>query len=134
MITWTDDEDPYLLVSDLAGGPTRIAVADTMPAAHVFGIRDALPEAEQFLAGPVTRELRMRKDAAEVAELRAAGAAIDRVHARMGEFLEAGSHRGTGRRRHRGGDRRGGPCRRGVRDRRVRAERSQPAPRRLAVG
>jgi Xaa-Pro dipeptidase len=38
----------------------------------------------------VIRELRMRKDAAEVAQLRAAGAAIDRVHARMGEFLRAG--------------------------------------------
>lgn len=90
VITWTDDEDPYRLVSDLAGGPTRIAVVDSMPAAHVFGIRDALPEAAQFLAGPVTRELRMRKDAAEVAELRAAGAAIDRVHARMAEFLKPG--------------------------------------------
>ena len=32
----------------------------------------------------------MRKDAAEVDQLRAAGAAIDRVHARMGEFLKAG--------------------------------------------
>jgi Xaa-Pro aminopeptidase len=90
VITWTDDEDPYLLISDLAGGPTRIAVADSMPAAHVFGIRDALPEAAPSLAGPVLRELRMRKDAAEVAELRAAGAAIDRVHARMNEFLKPG--------------------------------------------
>jgi Xaa-Pro aminopeptidase len=90
VVTWQDGEDPYLLVSDLAGGPTRIAVADTMPAAHVFGIRDALPDVAQTLAGPVLRELRMRKDAAEVAELRAAGAAIDRVHARMGEFLKAG--------------------------------------------
>ncbi len=90
VITWTDDEDPYLLISDLAGGPTRIAVADSMPAAHVFGIRDALPEAAQSLAGPVTRELRMRKDAAELAELRAAGSAIDRVHARMADFLEPG--------------------------------------------
>jgi Xaa-Pro aminopeptidase len=90
VITWADDEDPYLLVSDLAGGPTKVAVADSMPAAHVFGIRDALSEAAQFLAGPVTRELRMRKDAAEIAELRAAGAAIDRVHARMGDFLKPG--------------------------------------------
>lgn len=90
VLTWTDDEDPYLLISDLAGGPTRVAVADSMPAAHVFGIREALPEAAQFLAGPVTRELRMRKDAAEVAQLRAAGAAIDRVHARMGEILKPG--------------------------------------------
>jgi Xaa-Pro dipeptidase len=90
VVTWNDGEDPYLLVSDLAGGPTRVAVADGMPAAHVFGLRDALPEATQSLAGPVLTELRMRKDAAEVAQLRAAGAAIDRVHARMGEFLKAG--------------------------------------------
>jgi Xaa-Pro aminopeptidase len=90
VLTWTDGEDPYLLVSDLAGGPGRLAVADSMPAAHVFGLRDAFPDVPQTLAGPVLRELRMRKDAAEVAELRAAGAAIDRVHARMGEFLTAG--------------------------------------------
>lgn len=90
VITWKDGEDPYLLVSDLAGGPTRLAVTDTMPAAHVFGVRDALPDAAQSLAGSIIRELRMVKDEAEVAELRAAGAAIDRVHARMGEFLEVG--------------------------------------------
>lgn len=90
VVTWTDGEDPHLLVSDLAGGPTRVAVADAMPAAHVLGLRDALPEVAQTLAGPVIRELRMRKDPAEVAELRAAGAAIDRVHARMAEFLKPG--------------------------------------------
>jgi Xaa-Pro aminopeptidase len=90
IVTWTDGEDPYLLVSDLAGAPTRVAVTDSMAAAHVFGLRDAFPEIPQTLAGPVVRQLRMRKDAAEVAELRAAGAAIDRVHARMGEFLRAG--------------------------------------------
>lgn len=90
VITWRDGEDPYLLVSDLAGGPVRVAVADTMPAAHVFGLHDALPAATQSLAGPVLRELRMRKDAAEIAELRTAGAAIDRVHARMAQFLRPG--------------------------------------------
>jgi len=90
VVTWNDGEDPYLLVSDLAGGPTRLAVADEMPARHVFGLREALPEAAQTLAGPIVTELRMRKDAAEVAQLRAAGAAIDRVHARMSEFLKAG--------------------------------------------
>ncbi|WP_232668686.1 M24 family metallopeptidase [Pseudonocardia sp. TRM90224] len=90
VVTWVDGEDPYLLTSDLAGGPTRVAVVDSMAAVHVFGLRDALPEATQHLAGPVLRELRMRKDEGEIAELRAAGAAIDRVHARMGEFLKAG--------------------------------------------
>jgi Xaa-Pro aminopeptidase len=90
VVTWRDGEDPHLLVSDLGGGPSRVGLADAMPAAHVLPLRAAFPDVEQVLAGPVMRELRMRKDAAEVAELRAAGAAIDRVHARMGEFLKAG--------------------------------------------
>jgi Xaa-Pro aminopeptidase len=90
VVTWRDGEDPHLLVSDLGGGPSRVGLADAMPAAHVLPLRAAFPEVEQVLAGPVLSELRMRKDAAEVAELRAAGAAIDRVHARMAEFLKPG--------------------------------------------
>jgi Xaa-Pro aminopeptidase len=90
VVTWRDGEDAHLLVSDLGGGPSRVGLADAMPAAHVLPLRSAFPDVEQALAGPVMRELRMRKDAAEVAELRAAGAAIDRVHARMGEFLKPG--------------------------------------------
>ncbi|MFC5288343.1 M24 family metallopeptidase [Actinokineospora guangxiensis] len=97
--TWVDGEDPYRLCSEVlgAGGPSGegtvtgpVAVSDEMAALHVLGLRAALPAAEQVLAGPVLRELRMRKDAAEVAALREAGAAIDRVHARMGEWLRAG--------------------------------------------
>ncbi len=42
------------------------------------------------LAGPVVDRLRMVKTDAEVEELAAAGAAIDRVHARMGEWLRVG--------------------------------------------
>ena len=40
------------------------------------------------------RELRMRKSPAEVEALAAAGAAIDRVHARMGEWLRPGRTEG----------------------------------------
>src|SRR4051794_40908860 len=88
--TWVDDEDPYALVASLVGGAGRVAVGDVMPALHVLGLRRALPAAEQVLAGPVVRELRMRKDAAEIGALRRAGAAIDRVHARMAEFVRVG--------------------------------------------
>ena len=88
--TWVDGEDPYALVARLVGGPGVVAVGDMLPAVHVLGLRGALPGAEQALAGPVLRGLRMRKDAAEVEQLRRAGAAIDRVHARMGEWLRAG--------------------------------------------
>jgi len=90
--TWVDGEDPHRLVADLlkAGAPKSVAVADLMPALHTLALRDALPDARQSLAGPVLRELRMRKDAGEIEALRKAGAAIDRVHARMGEWLRPG--------------------------------------------
>ncbi|HEV2780550.1 MAG TPA: Xaa-Pro peptidase family protein [Actinophytocola sp.] len=90
LVTWVDGEDPYALVASRLGRPVRVAVGDVMPALHVLGLRGAVPAAEQTLAGPVLRELRMRKDAAEVTALRRAGAAIDRVHARMGEWLRVG--------------------------------------------
>ncbi|WP_190823158.1 M24 family metallopeptidase [Saccharopolyspora pogona] len=93
VVTWVDGQDPHAMVADLAsrgGAPARLAVADVMPARHVLPLRDALPDAEQVLAGTVLRELRMRKDAAEIEALRKAGAAIDRVHARMAEFLKPG--------------------------------------------
>ena len=91
--TWVDGQDPHGQVAQLlrrGTRPSRVAVTDLMPALHALPLRDALPEAQQVLAGPVLRELRMRKDADEVDALRRAGAAIDRVHARMGEFLRAG--------------------------------------------
>jgi len=88
---WVDGEDPYALVAGLLpSSPAAIAVADVMPAAHVLGLRATLPSAEQRLAGKVLRELRMRKDAAELDALRKAGAAIDRVHARMAELAKPG--------------------------------------------
>ncbi|MFN2497218.1 MAG: M24 family metallopeptidase [Pseudonocardiaceae bacterium] len=91
---WTDGADPYALVAGLLrrSGPqlVRIAVANAMPAAHVLRLRAALPACEQELASPVLRQLRMRKDRAEIAALTAAGQAIDRVHARMGEWLRTG--------------------------------------------
>ncbi len=91
---WADDDDPYALVASLllrsGARPTRAAVGDAMPAAHVLRLRAALPACEQELASTVLRQLRMRKDAAEIAALTVAGQAIDRVHARMGEWLRVG--------------------------------------------
>lgn len=90
LATWVDGEDPYGMVASVLGKAAKVAVGDMMVALHVLGLRRALPAAEQVLAGPIVRELRMRKDAEEIAELRRAGAAIDRVHARMAEFLKVG--------------------------------------------
>jgi Xaa-Pro aminopeptidase len=91
---WRDGDDPYALVAALLGksgsAPVRVAVANAMSAAHVLALRDALPGCAQGLASTVLAPLRMRKDSAEIAALLAAGQAIDRVHARMGEWLQVG--------------------------------------------
>jgi Xaa-Pro aminopeptidase len=88
--TWVDGANPFRLALAAAGATTRVAVTDMMPALHVLGLRGESPDTAQVLAGPVLRELRMRKDAAELAALRKAGDAIDRVHANMAEWLRAG--------------------------------------------
>ncbi len=90
VVTWVDGDNAYELVADRLGKPGRVAVSDFTPALHVLAFRGALGDADQTLAGPIVRELRMRKDAAEIQALRDAGAAIDRVHARVHEWLRPG--------------------------------------------
>jgi Xaa-Pro aminopeptidase len=90
LIAWGEQEDPYELVARRLGGATTVGVADRMWAMMVLRLRAALPGAEQVLAGPVLRELRIRKDPAEVAALAEAGAAIDRVHERVPGMLRPG--------------------------------------------
>lgn len=86
---WVDGVDPYRLVAKLLPSAARTAVTDAMPALHLIPLADTLGAAP-ILATAVLRELRMIKDDAEIAALRRAGQAIDRVHARMGEFLAVG--------------------------------------------
>ena len=78
---WDELDDPYALVAALLAGARSVAVDNHMWAEKVLALRDAMPGAEQVLAGPVISHLRMRKDPDEVAALVDAGAAIDRVHA-----------------------------------------------------
>jgi D-alanyl-D-alanine dipeptidase len=85
---WVDGENPYQLVADALGGG-KVAVTESMPALHVLPLADVLG-ATPVLATAVLRDLRMVKDAAEIDMLRRAGAAIDRVHARVPGFLAAG--------------------------------------------
>ncbi|MDT5299109.1 MAG: hypothetical protein QOG79_2351 [Mycobacterium sp.] len=87
---WVDGEDPYQLVADALGGaPAATAVTDSMPALHLLPLAEVLGVVP-VLATDVLRRLRMIKDAAEIDALRKAGAAIDRVHARVPEFLVPG--------------------------------------------
>ncbi|MBM7369375.1 M24 family metallopeptidase [Gordonia hydrophobica] len=86
---WVDGEDPYSLTLAGLGADAKLAVSDALPALHLIPLAQRTSAAPQ-LATAVLRELRMIKDEAELAALARAGAAIDRVHARMGEFLKPG--------------------------------------------
>lgn len=91
IVDHADGTDPYPLVRAALPGPTAaVGLADRMWAEQVLALRAALPDAAQRLAGEVLRELRIRKSPAEVAALAEAGAAIDAVHTRMGEWLRPG--------------------------------------------
>lgn len=90
VVDWVDGDDPYRLVAAALGGaPAATAVTDAMPALHLLPLAAVLG-VTPVLATGVLRELRMVKDASEIDALRKAGSAIDRVHARVPEFLVPG--------------------------------------------
>ncbi|WP_313673516.1 Xaa-Pro peptidase family protein [Mycolicibacterium sp.] len=86
---WVDGENPYDLLADALGGHARVAVTDSMPALHLLPLAERLG-AVPVLGTGIMAALRMVKDADEIDALRRAGAAIDRVHARVPDFLKAG--------------------------------------------
>jgi Xaa-Pro dipeptidase len=89
--TWTDGDDPYRALADLLPADARVLAVDYhMPAVHALNAQAIVPGSELTLAGEAIAELRMRKGPAEVAALAAAGAAIDRVQRRIGEWLRPG--------------------------------------------
>jgi Xaa-Pro aminopeptidase len=103
LLAWDETDDPFAMLagaaeSRLGRRPQRVAVGSRTWAEHALGVQRALAGSALELAAPVVDRLRMVKTAAEVEELAAAGAAIDRVHARMGEWLRVGrseAHVGT---------------------------------------
>jgi Xaa-Pro aminopeptidase len=82
---WNETDDPVAIVADLVGRPRVAAVGDTMWARFLVELLGHLPSnATQYVRSTeVMNQLRMRKDAAEVAALQAAGAAADRVAAQL---------------------------------------------------
>jgi Xaa-Pro aminopeptidase len=90
IIPWDETDDPYALVAGRLGPVSSVGLADRMWAMMVLRFRAALPAARQGLAGAALRGLRSRKSTAEVAALREAGAAIDRVHAAVPGWLRPG--------------------------------------------
>jgi Xaa-Pro aminopeptidase len=88
---WQETDDPIALVGKILGAGVRnYGVDDHMWAEKVLRLRAGIPGVEQELAGGVLRDLRIRKAEDEITALREAGAAIDRVHSRIAEWLRPG--------------------------------------------
>ncbi len=90
VVTHGETDDAYAVAADTLRGAGLVAVDDHMWSVRVFALTEALRPAKLVAAGRLVSDLRMRKGADEVASLRQAGQAIDRVHDRMGEFLSVG--------------------------------------------
>jgi Xaa-Pro aminopeptidase len=95
VLAWDETDDPFALLAAtatarLGTAPRRVAVGARTWAEHALGVQRALPGSALELASPVVDRLRMVKTPAEVEELALAGAAIDRVHARMASMLRVG--------------------------------------------
>jgi Xaa-Pro aminopeptidase len=87
---WDETEDAHALVAGLfaaRGGPVRagerILLSDRLWAMHVLGLGRVLPGADFGLASEVLGELRIVKDPDEIALLRLAAQAADRVVAQI---------------------------------------------------
>jgi Xaa-Pro aminopeptidase len=86
VITWDETDDPHALVATMvrpaagsANGTLRIAVSDDLPARHLLRLQERLTGARFELASPILGQLRIVKDADEVALLTEAAHAADRV-------------------------------------------------------
>jgi Xaa-Pro aminopeptidase len=95
LLAWDETDDPFALLARtatarLGSAPTRVAVGARSWAEHALGVQRALPGSVLEIASTVVDRLRMVKSPAEVEELALAGAAIDRVHARMADWLRVG--------------------------------------------
>jgi Xaa-Pro aminopeptidase len=89
-VTWGETADPFGMIRSRIGEPRVVALSDRMWALHVLQFAATFQKASQHLASTVLSPLRIRKSAAEVSALLAAGEAIDRVHAGVPGWLKPG--------------------------------------------
>ncbi len=83
MRPWSETEDPVAIVAGLVGRRGVLAVSDRTWATFVLALQDRLPGSTWRSASVLTGPLRAVKDEAEIAALRRAGAAADRVAAQL---------------------------------------------------
>lgn len=76
---WKESEDAVALIAAAVGAAARVGISDRAWAMLLLSLQDALPAAKFSRASRVTGPIRAVKDDVEIAALRAAGVAADRV-------------------------------------------------------
>jgi Xaa-Pro aminopeptidase len=84
VVAWTEGDDPFSAVPALLGSMSgdvtpQVLVSDGLRAAFLLGLQGVIPGADWGVASSVLAPLRRSKDADEIALLRAAAEAADRV-------------------------------------------------------
>jgi Xaa-Pro aminopeptidase len=82
VLVWQETEAPAELVAHRVGSSAKVAaVGDQLHSVFLLRLQEALPGLRWLPAGPVLRDLRMLKDAAEVATMREAARRTDEAWA-----------------------------------------------------
>jgi Xaa-Pro aminopeptidase len=90
VVPWDETNDPVGIVADHSGSASVALLGEQTWARFLLELQREMPRTRFESASPVTRELRMRKDPDEIALLRAAAAATDRVLVSLGGIAFAG--------------------------------------------
>ena len=80
---WGETEDPIAKIADLAGAADTVAIGDHMWAGFLVDLTNQMPNTSFCRASSITSPIRQVKDAEEIARLREAGAAVDRIATRL---------------------------------------------------
>lgn len=83
LLPWNETDDPVAITARLLGSARSVAVGDQMWARFLVELLPRAVGVSWRRAVDVVGPLRMRKDAAEIDALRAAGRAVDRIAAQL---------------------------------------------------
>lgn len=83
LLPWDETQDPVAIVAGLVPRPAVAAIGDTMWARFLVDLLPLWAGTRYVRSVTVMNDLRMTKDAAEVAALARAGAAVDRIAAEL---------------------------------------------------
>jgi Xaa-Pro aminopeptidase len=83
LVAWEETDDPVALVAELAGSPRRVAIGNRTWSQFLVELLRRLPTAQFSNASDVVGPLRAVKDPEEIAALRQAAAAVDRIAAAL---------------------------------------------------